>query len=133
RLGPSLKAACLGAAVVASLLVLPAPALRAQGALSALESDVDIIARNARPSVVTIVARTSFDRPNSTARSGNRIGSGVAVAEDEVLTTASVVQGARHVWVRTVNRLQLEASIVGVDPIANVALLKVPGVRLPPM
>src|SRR5438874_12497 len=133
RLGRSIPAVILGAGVLASLLTLPPPAARAQGALSALESDVDIIARNARPSVVTIVARFTSDRPTSVSHSGNRIGSGVAVAEDEVLTTASVVQGARHVWVRTVNRLQLEASVVGVDPIANVALLKVPGVRLPPM
>ncbi len=133
RLWRSVRAALLGLGVLGSLLALPAPGLRAQGALSALESDVDIIARNARPSVVTIVARSTSDRPRASAGSGTRIGSGVAIAEDEVLTTASVVQGARRIWVRTVNSLQLEATVVGVDPIANVALLKVPGVRLPPM
>jgi serine protease Do len=35
--------------------------------------------------------------------------------------------------VRTSNRLQLRAVLVGTDPIANVALLRVPGVELPPL
>ena len=113
-------------------VVWPAGGPQAQGTLSALETDVDIIVRATRPSVVTVVARASPGREERRrGRQPTRIGSGVAIAGDEVLTTASVVQNARRIWVRTVNNLQLEAVIAGIDPIANVALLRVPGVRLP--
>ena len=106
--------------------------VRAQGALSAIESDVDRIVRRARPSLVTVVGqrypvlhyRTG---PVRSRRLYSRVGSGVAIGEDEVLTTASVVLDAEKLVVVTDNQLQVEAVLVGLDPIHNVALLRVPG------
>jgi serine protease Do len=126
--------------VLALLLVMlaavapqrPAPA-RAQGTLSAIETDVDQIVRRTRPSIVTVISRT--ERPvtekSSERRIRTRVGSGVAVGEYEILTTASVVLDARYVWVRTSNDLQVEAKIAGIDPVSNLALLRVSDVRLP--
>jgi len=124
------RLACAGLAI--AIAVAPVQPVRAQGTLSALETDVDVILATTRPSVVTIVSVTNAPEGERTATApGTRIGSGFAVSEDEILTTASVVDHADHIWVRTSNRLQLQAMLVGVDPIANVALLRVPGVRLP--
>jgi serine protease Do len=61
------------------------------------------------------------------------VASGVAVEENVVLTTASAVMGADQILVRTENDLQTDATILGLDPVFNVAVLNVPGVRLPPV
>jgi len=122
------------AALAAGAAPRPAPA---QGTLSQLQMDVDQIARRARPSVVTVFAQTlprNTRPPASGARTGRihtRVGSGVAVGESLILTTASVVLGVDRVIVRTANGIQVDAEIAGMDPIFNVALLKVPDVRLP--
>ncbi len=108
----------------------------AQGALSALDTDVEKIAKTARPSVVTVFAQAVPARPSrgtDRERPHTRIGSGVAVAESWIVTTASVVQGATRVWIRTTNDLQVEARVAGVDPVFNVAVLHVPDVKLPPL
>ena len=60
-----------------------------------------------------------------------RVGSGVAVGESIILTTASVVLSADRVFIETANGLQVEAQIGGVDAVYNVALLRVPDLRLP--
>jgi serine protease Do len=59
------------------------------------------------------------------------VGSGVAVGQDVVLTTASVVLGAERLLVRTANGLQVEGELAGMDPIFNLALVRVPSMRLP--
>ncbi|HTK30843.1 MAG TPA: trypsin-like peptidase domain-containing protein [Candidatus Saccharimonadaceae bacterium] len=123
-----------GVALVALAWVAPGVA-RAEGPLSALEGDVDAIATRALPSVVTVFAQ----RPGeSRARDGRtvvrthtRVGSGVAVDANGVMTTASVVLGAQRIVVRTANGLEADAVIVGCDPIFNLALLRVPDLRLP--
>jgi serine protease Do len=133
-----------GPVLVAALLVLAAPGglprgVRAQGALSAIESDVDQIVRRARPSMLTIIAQRTLagDRQAAGAepqrRVHSRVGSGVALSADEILTTASVVLGAEHVLVLTANGLQAEATLAGLDPIRNIALLRVTGMQLPPL
>ncbi len=126
-----------GLALPAVLLLAPR-AVRAQGTLSAIEADVDQIARRARPSLLTVIAqRTVVTRKLPSAppvrRPHSRVGSGVAVAPSEVLTTASVVLGAEKLVVVTDNGLQVEARLAGMDPIHNVALLDVPGLVLPPL
>jgi serine protease Do len=119
-------------AVAVALLVPMTPAPRAQGTLAALETDVDVLLATTRPSVVTIVCvRNAPEGVRTETAPSTRIGSGVAVSGDEILTTASVVSRASQIWVRTSNRLQLQALVVGTDPISNVALLRVPGVDLP--
>jgi len=123
----------------AVLLVLSAlaivPAARAQGTLSALQTDMDQIARRARPSVVTVIAQREVRKPAPPAggekRQRTRVGSGVAVEDHGVLTTASVVMGADRVFIRTANGIQVEAEVVGLDPISNLALIRAPSLRLP--
>ena len=122
------------AASLITTLAGPAP-LRAQSTLSALQTDVDQIARRARPSVVTVFAQRSVaDRGATRAtppRVLTRVGSGVAIEDSRILTTASVVLGAERLAVRTANGLEADARLVGVDPISNVAVLDVPSLRLP--
>lgn len=124
-------------AMSAGLLFLPSGRLAAQGTLSALETDVDQIARASRASVVTVIAQRKVTqrmrRGDARERLLTRIGSGVSVQPHDVITTASVVDGAEHLWIRTTNGLQSEAVVVGSDPIFNVAVLRVRGVRLPPL
>jgi len=128
------------AAAALALALLLAGGVGAQGTLSALQTDVDRIARRARPSVVTVFAvRTeSVPKPAGAAaapapRVRTRVGSGVAVEENLILTTASVVLQAERILISTANSLRVEAEIVGVDPVFNLALLRVPDLRLPPL
>ena len=126
----------LAGALLAGLLISAPSGARAQGTLTALQTDVDQIALRARPSMVTIYARREQvlqrgrGRPPE-RRLQTRVGSGVAVGESAILTTASVVLAADRVFIETANGLQVEARIVGVDPVYNVALLQVPDLRLP--
>jgi serine protease Do len=116
-----------------ALLALAAPA-RSQNALSALDTDVDQVTKKARASVVTVFAqRTTTVRGVAKRRLHTRVGSGVAVEDDVILTTASVVIGAERLLVRTMNGTQVDASLIGMDPVFNVALLRVPELHLPPL
>jgi S1-C subfamily serine protease len=112
----------------------PRPA-HPQGTLSALETDVDQITRIARPSVVTVFAQSKVVRASRrggpTERLYTRIGSGVAVEENLLITTASVVKEAERIWIRTTNGLQTDVQVVGEDPIFNLAVLSVSSIRLP--
>src|SRR5213592_3158874 len=133
-----MKHRLLRSALLAVALLATAVPVRAQTALSALQTDVDQVTKKARASVVTVFAqRTATLRG---ARDGQpkrkhhtRVGSGVAVDEDLILTTASVVLGAERLLVRTANGIQVDATLAGLDPIYNIALLRVPELRLPPI
>ena len=116
--------------LLAGSMLLPVMGV-AQGTLSALQTDMDQIARRARPAVVTVFAQRTTKKPAGDKRVRTRVGSGVAVEDNGILTTASVVLGAERVMIRTANGLQAEAELVGVDPIFNIALLRVPDLRLP--
>lgn len=119
-------------ALVALMAARPSAA---QSTLSALQTDMEQIAQRARPAVVTVFAqRTLPAKPGARSverRTRTRVGSGVAVEENGILTTASVVMNAQRVVIRTANGLQAEAQVVGLDPIFNLALLRVSSVRLP--
>jgi len=107
-----------------------ARAVRAQSTLSAIEDEVDRIARRARPCVVTVVAQRTTGKSAATRRTHSRVGSGVAISSDGILTTASVVLGAERLRIITHNHLQVEAHVVGMDPVRNLALLKPEGLEL---
>jgi S1-C subfamily serine protease len=97
---------------------------------------VDQVARQASRSVVAISVQRmetrSKVRPGEPAvRIHTRVGSGVAIDESSILTTASVVVGAEHIFVRTYNGLQVEAQLRGLDLVFNIAVLNVPDLRLP--
>src|SRR5262249_20794139 len=123
------------AAVVMMVALSWASASLAQSTLSALQTDMDQIAQRARPAVVTVFAQRTFtskvgSRP-AERRTPTRVGSGGPVEENGILTTASVVMNAQRVIVRAANGLQSEAEVVGLDPIFNLALLRVSAMRLP--
>src|SRR5438105_4494938 len=126
----------LAALVFASMLAVP-PA-RAQGALNGLETDVDQIAHASRPSVVIVLAqRTVTQRRRHgapvTRALHTRVGSGVAVDDNLVLTTASVTLAAERVLVQTVSGEQIEGHLVGSDLVFNLALIRLDGVKLKPL
>jgi serine protease Do len=106
------------------------PVARAQSTLSAFEDDVDRIAKRARPCVMTVIAQRTISRAGSAKRTNSRVGSGVAVSANGVLTTASVVLGAEHIYVVTDNHLEVEAHVVGMDPVRNLALITPDGLEL---
>ena len=127
------RALALGAALLSLWCAAPA---HAQSDVSTLQVDVAAISKRVRGAVVVVVSLSNEehrDRRTGKTVSGvhTRVGSGVAVEENAILTTASVVLRADRVVVRTANGLQLDATVAGVDPVFNVALLRVPGVRLP--
>ncbi len=109
----------------------------AQGTLSALETDVDHIARIAAPSVVTVVAQRSTvrdrGRSGTSKRLHTRVGSGVAIGGESIITTASVVLGAERVMVRTQSGVQVEGQVRGIDLVYNIAVVQAEGLRLPPI
>ena len=137
---PPRTRAIAGALLTLALLAGLATAARAQGTLSALQTDVDEIARRARPSVVTVFAART-EEPAAAApgvaagppRVRTRAGSGVAIEADLILTTASVVLEAERVLIRTSGGRTFEADIVGIDPVFNLALLRIPEPHLPPL
>lgn len=133
-LGRGVRVSALAGLVVALLALCPpcvAP-VRAQGTLSAFEADVDRIAKRARPCMVTVIAqRDVAARPGAPKRAHSRVGSGAAVSAHEVLTTATVVLGASRVYVVTDNKLEVEARVIGLDPVRNLALLGTQGLELP--
>jgi serine protease Do len=121
-------------ATLLCLLGIPAEQAAAQGTLSALQTDMDLIARRARPAVVTVFAQRGLGAGRAQSgerRVRTRVGSGVAVETNGVLTTASVAMGAERLVVLTANGIRAEAELVGLDPIFNLALLRVPTLRLP--
>jgi S1-C subfamily serine protease len=117
-------------------VLLLAPAAHPQGAPSPPRENVEEIASRAGRSVVTVFAQRTETRAKSSDRRPagkvrTRAGSGVAVEESVILTTASVVLGAERIFVRTSNGLQVEAQPAGMDLVFNVALLRVPELQLP--
>jgi len=129
------RRAALSAVLAGGLALLATIAYSAPGesGLAAPPSDFAAISASVTPAVVTILAQNTeaTHRPEAPTRIHTRVGSGVAVGDNEIVTTASVVIRAERVLVRTANGLQAEAQLVGVDPVFNVALLRVPGLRLP--
>jgi serine protease Do len=134
----SIRGTAAAVSVAALLVIALARGASAQGTLSALQTDVDAIARRARPSVVTVFAARTEEGPRSASavaapRVRTRAGSGVAIETDLILTTASVVLESERILIGTANGLSSEATIVGLDPVFNLALLRVPNLRLPPL
>ena len=61
-------------------------------------------------------------------RAGEVTGSGVVVSSDGyILTAAHVVSGTKEVAVRFKSGLQLNASVVRIDPEQDIALIRIPG------
>lgn len=135
---PARRRAALAPLVVLLFGLTAAAAARAQQPLSALPVDVDEVTRGAKSSVVTLVAqRTTTARVRrggeTVARTLTRVGSGVAVEPDIILTSASIVTDAAHIRVRASNGLESDAKVIALDAVFNLALLQVDQLRLPPL
>jgi serine protease Do len=132
----SRRAAGRAAALAALLALLFAADAGAQGPAPGEFGDINRIVYEAGASVVTVVAQRTVSHRNAftgdiESRQYRRSGSGVAVEESAILTTASVVLGAEHVYVRTRNDLKVEARVVSTDTVFNVAVLRVPELKFP--
>ncbi|RZL66206.1 MAG: PDZ domain-containing protein [Variovorax sp.] len=104
-------------------------------------SDFSALARSNGPAVVNIsVAREAGDRALQGARAapgGDRLddgtlGSGFIVSADGyILTNAHVVARGAQINVRLTDRREFKARLVGIDPLADIALLKIDAAGLP--
>jgi S1-C subfamily serine protease len=119
-------------------VLLLAPTARPQVAPASPPAGVEALADRAGRSVVTVFAQRTVTRTATRAgskepvsRVHTRVGTGVAVEEHAILTTASVVLGSERVIVYTSNGLEAEAEPVGMDLVFNLALLRVPDLQLP--
>jgi Do/DeqQ family serine protease len=126
----------------------------AAGNAAAIGPDFSVIARMATPSVVNISAlqvyrtqrspffadpffREFFGRdlpglrmPQEERRTS--LGSGVIVSDDGlVVTNNHVIQNAREIAVTLSDRRRLRGTLVGTDPVTDIALVRIPGGRLP--
>jgi serine protease Do len=88
--------------------------------LNDLELASRLVAKRVEPSVVSIV------RPDRRGRGLTGQGSGVIVDKaGYIVTNSHVIEGARSVEVRLSDRRTVDASIVGSDPMMDIAVLKI--------
>ena len=128
-----------------------APAPPPAAPMAAVGPDFSGIARQATPAVVNISAlqvyrtmrspffddpffRDFFGRglrmPQEERRTS--LGSGVIVGADGlVVTNNHVIQNAREIAVTLSDRRRLRGTLVGTDPVTDIALVRIPGGRLP--
>jgi len=126
------------------------PAARGAGALASVsrESQDAITAAIARVGPAVVNINTTYPRPVRTPLERmwrdfvgvptdplppEGRGSGIVIDGEKgyVLTNAHVVRGAAHVEVGLADGRQLEAQTVGIDPLSDIAVVKVAGGDLP--
>lgn len=92
------------------------PAANGQTVANSTSGDVSAVAAKVTPSVVQI---------NVTTAEGEAIGSGVILTADgRILTNAHVVNGAQNVVVTTSDGKKYQASVVGADTKADIAVVQ---------
>lgn len=113
--------------------------------LSDLNDAVVNIAEKTKPAVVTIFTTQTVEAPQNPLfrffegpergggeREVSGLGSGVIVSEDGyILTNNHVVEGAEEIKVGTYDGNELDAEIVGTDPMTDIAVLKIEAENLP--
>ena len=88
------------------------------------QNPIAAVADKVLPSVVSIQVSGS---------QGSGSGSGVVIRSDGyILTNNHVVAGSRELQVLLANGRQVAAQVVGLDPLTDLAVIKVSGVDLPP-
>lgn len=84
------------------------------------------------PENVPEIFRHFFERRQAPQRNGSSMGSGFFISDDGyILTNNHVVDGATDIMVRLIDRREFDATIVGVDPQSDLALLKIEAQDLP--
>jgi S1-C subfamily serine protease len=108
--------------LIAALAVLAAPVIaRAQPCTDSLAAVFERLA----PSVVSIQA-TKINKAKPQRRFETVVGSGVIIERDgQILTNAHVVDGAASVTATTEAGTKLSARLIGLDPVLDLALLRV--------
>ncbi|MEV5717054.1 trypsin-like peptidase domain-containing protein [Amycolatopsis mediterranei] len=92
------------------------PAANGQTVANSTSGDVSAVAAKVTPSVVQI---------NVTTGQGEAIGSGVILTSDgRILTNAHVVNGAQNVVITTSDGKKYQASVVGADTKADIAVVQ---------
>jgi putative serine protease PepD len=92
------------------------PAANGQAVSNSNSGDVSAVAAKVTPSVVQI---------NVTTDQGEAIGSGVILTSDgRILTNAHVVDGAQNVVITTSDGTKYQASVVGADTKADIAVVQ---------
>ncbi|MDQ7807279.1 trypsin-like peptidase domain-containing protein [Amycolatopsis sp. A133] len=95
---------------------LSTPAANGQTVSNSTSGDVSAVAAKVTPSVVQI---------NVTTDQGEAIGSGVILTSDgRILTNAHVVDGAQNVVITTSDGKKYQASVVGADTKADIAVVQ---------
>jgi serine protease Do len=128
--------------------VQPAPAETLPD-LAAIERQFQALAQRVSPSVVAICGADSANPEDATQRAEDlnpdhlartldavdrTVGTGLIVdADGYILTNDHVVGHAEQLWVTTDDKKVYPAIIVGSDPRSDLALLKIPATRLPPV
>jgi S1-C subfamily serine protease len=84
-----------------------------------------------RKAVTATVYVDASSRPQSATPIAETTGTGFAIdARGDIVTNAHVIVGASDIWVETTTGKRLHATIVGVDPSSDLAVLRT-SVRLP--
>jgi S1-C subfamily serine protease len=132
------------AATIEDLAPEPPPSLRELGRMVAEPTYQDVLTGEAAPEVgvppqasltpaVDAVVRGSVVRVEGEACDQIQDGTGFVVARDVVVTNAHVVAGERDTSVFLPSGEQREARVVSFDPRRDLAVLRVPGIGLPPL
>jgi S1-C subfamily serine protease len=111
-----------GLTLVVALLLLPTAA-----AAQPCAEPLAVLFERVSPAVVSIQA-TKINKAKPTRRFETIVGSGMIIEKDgHVLTNAHVVDGAASLSVTLDHGIKASARILGIDPVLDVALIRVDG------
>ncbi|RMG19034.1 MAG: PDZ domain-containing protein, partial [Planctomycetota bacterium] len=105
------------ASLVAAALACPAASARGDDALAAL-------ARRVGRAVVALDRKPRGAFRSGTLMDGQAPASGFLVADGHVVTLAALARGRRTLGLRLAGGVRASARVVGLDPLANIALLR---------
>ncbi len=120
-------------------------AVAEEGVLQSMEREFQAIVKSVQPSVVEVVAtcrgtpQTISGAPGTlltdnsmTALSYENIGSGIIInAAGHIVTTAGVVENATEIEVVFTNGKRTSGTLLGIDPLTDIAVLSVENDNLP--
>jgi serine protease Do len=107
-------------------------ALPAIVSISSAASGISSPAGQSAPLFAEPFMRSTFRGRPEGLRRGQNIGSGVLVSADGyILTTYHVIEGAEDVRVMLTDRRKFRAQVIGIDPMTDLAVLKLPGTDFP--
>ena len=119
----------LGAGVAVLLVVAVTPTA---GATPPGRIDIPAIVAKVLPAVVSITTRHIHREPSQASVIRRGLGSGVIVdARGYIVTNHHVIEDAEQIKVTMPDERVFSARLIGADPVTDLAVLKIEGVRLP--